>query len=133
MCPAAMTLDIMNWFLILTPKALPIRTSNWHAKKLLITGFGGSILYRQEGINQYIQFEAFLRAYSLLACLIWNLIHYGRFLDIFITHSPAKPKAISTFWYSTISVIFHRTRVYLCNRLKMPRVNLSKNTINNRT
>jgi Icc-related predicted phosphoesterase len=57
-------------------------------KNFLIAGFGGSIRYRPEGINQYNQFEAFLRAYRLLPGLIWNRIHYGRFLDILITHSP---------------------------------------------
>jgi Icc-related predicted phosphoesterase len=54
----------------------------------LIAGFGGSIRYRPDGINQYTQFEAFLRAYRLVPGLIWNRIHYGRFLDILITHSP---------------------------------------------
>jgi uncharacterized protein len=57
-------------------------------KTFLIAGFGGSIRYRPDGINQYTQFEAFLRAYRLLPGLIWNRIHYGRFLDILITHSP---------------------------------------------
>jgi len=57
-------------------------------KNFLIAGFGGSIRYRPDGINQYNQFEAFLRAYRLLPGLIWNRIHYGRFLDILITHSP---------------------------------------------
>jgi Icc-related predicted phosphoesterase len=57
-------------------------------KTFLIAGFGGSIRYRPDGINQYNQFEAFLRAYRLLPGLIWNRIHYGRFLDILITHSP---------------------------------------------
>ena len=57
-------------------------------KNFLIAGFGGSIRYRPDGINQYNQFEAFLRAYRLLPGLIWNRIHYGRFLDILVTHSP---------------------------------------------
>jgi Icc-related predicted phosphoesterase len=57
-------------------------------KNFLIAGFGGSIRYRPDGINQYTQFEAFLRAYRLVPGLIWNRIHYGRFLDILITHSP---------------------------------------------
>jgi uncharacterized protein len=55
---------------------------------LLIAGFGGSIRYRPDGVNQYNQAEAFSRAAYLLALLFWNRIRYGRALDILITHSP---------------------------------------------
>ena len=57
-------------------------------KKFLIGGFGGSIRYRPDGINQYSQFEAYLRAFVLLPRLILNRIQYGRALDILISHSP---------------------------------------------
>jgi Icc-related predicted phosphoesterase len=57
-------------------------------KTFLIGGFGGSILYRPNGTNQYSQNEAFLRAYRLLPRLLLNRLQYGRSLDILITHSP---------------------------------------------
>jgi hypothetical protein len=56
--------------------------------KFLIGGFGGSIRYHPDGINQYTQFEAYLRAFRLLPYLIRNRIQYGRALDILISHSP---------------------------------------------
>ncbi len=57
-------------------------------KTFLIGGFGGSIRYRHDGINQYSQSEAYLRMFALLPRLILNRIQYGRALDILITHSP---------------------------------------------
>ena len=57
-------------------------------KGLLVAGFGGCIRYRPDGVNQYTQTEAYIRAYYLMAGLFWNLFRYGRFLDILITHSP---------------------------------------------
>lgn len=55
---------------------------------LLIAGFGGSIRYRPDGVNQYTQGEANGRALQLMLGLFWNRIRYGRALDILITHSP---------------------------------------------
>lgn len=57
-------------------------------KKFLIGGFGGSILYRPDGTNQYTQTEAYLRAFRMLPRLMLNRMNYGRVLDILITHSP---------------------------------------------
>lgn len=57
-------------------------------KKFLIGGLGGCIRYRPDGVNQYSQFEAHMRALRLIPGLLWNRIHYGRYLDILITHSP---------------------------------------------
>jgi Icc-related predicted phosphoesterase len=57
-------------------------------KTFLIGGFGGSIRYRPDGVNQYTQAEAYLRAFSLLPRLILNRMQYGRALDILISHSP---------------------------------------------
>lgn len=57
-------------------------------KKFLIGGFGGSIRYRPDGVNQYSQSEAWLRAFRLIPGLLLNRIHYGRYLDILISHSP---------------------------------------------
>ena len=57
-------------------------------KKFLIGGFGGSILYRPNGTNQYSQTEAYFRAFRMLPRLLLNKLNYGRSLDILITHSP---------------------------------------------
>ncbi len=57
-------------------------------KGLLIAGFGGSVRYRPDGVNQYSQLEAYLRAVRLAPFLLWNRLRYGRALDILITHSP---------------------------------------------
>ncbi len=57
-------------------------------KNVLIGGFGGSIRYRPDGINQYTQSEARLRAFRMLPALLLNRIKYGRAMDILISHSP---------------------------------------------
>jgi len=57
-------------------------------KKFLVGGFGGSIHYRPDGVNQYTQSEAYFRAFTLVPRLILNKMNYGRALDILITHSP---------------------------------------------
>jgi len=57
-------------------------------KTFLVGGFGGSVQYRPDGTNQYTQFKAYRRAFRLLPRLLLNRIHYGRMLDILITHSP---------------------------------------------
>ncbi len=57
-------------------------------KNLLVGGFGGSIRYRPDGVNQYTQSEAYFRASRLLPGLLLNRIKYGRALDILISHSP---------------------------------------------
>ncbi len=57
-------------------------------KNILIGGFGGCIRYRPDGVNQYTQSEARLRAFEMLPRLLANSIRYGRALDILISHSP---------------------------------------------
>lgn len=54
----------------------------------LIGGFGGSVWYRPDGVNQYTQQGAFLRAFTMLPKLLFNRIRYKRALDILISHSP---------------------------------------------
>jgi len=56
--------------------------------KFLIGGFGGSIRYRPDGINQYSQTDAYYRAMLMLPRLLLNRLQYGRALDILISHSP---------------------------------------------
>jgi Icc-related predicted phosphoesterase len=57
-------------------------------KKFLIGGFGGCIRYRPDGINQYSQSEAYLRAFRMLPRLFLNRIQFGRAIDVLISHSP---------------------------------------------
>jgi len=55
----------------------------------IIGGFGGSVCYQTNAVNQYSQTEAYWRAFRMLPRLLWNRITKGRALDILITHSPA--------------------------------------------
>lgn len=59
-----------------------------YCKKIIIGGLGGSIRYRPDGVNQYTQSEARLRALGMLPRLLLNRIRYGRPMDILISHSP---------------------------------------------
>ena len=65
---------------------LDLKTAS--VKGLLIAGLGGCNRYRPDGVNQYTQRQAFLRAYILFLRLLGNQVRYGRRLDILITHSP---------------------------------------------
>jgi Icc-related predicted phosphoesterase len=56
---------------------------------LLLAGFGGSVRYRPDGVNQYDQGTAFVRAAGLMPTLTRNRLLYGRALDVLVTHSPA--------------------------------------------
>jgi Icc-related predicted phosphoesterase len=59
-----------------------------HVRGMLLAGLGGSIRYRPDGVNQYTQTGAYLRAAQLAPALLRNRARYGRALDILITHSP---------------------------------------------
>jgi Icc-related predicted phosphoesterase len=65
---------------------LDLKTAS--AKGFLLAGLGGSIRYRPDGVNQYTQGEAFLRAYRLTYRILFSQLRYRRNLDILITHSP---------------------------------------------
>jgi Icc-related predicted phosphoesterase len=65
---------------------LDLKTAS--VKGLLLAGFGGSIRYRSDGVNQYTQRQAFFRAYRLLLRLLVSQKRHGRGLDILIAHSP---------------------------------------------
>ena len=58
------------------------------ARGLSLAGFGGSIRYRPDGVNQYTQSEANVRALALLPRLLWHRLRFGRGVDILIAHSP---------------------------------------------
>ena len=54
----------------------------------VIGGLGGSIRYRPDGVNQYTQLEAYVRALQLMARVWFNRLRHGRDLDLLISHSP---------------------------------------------
>jgi Icc-related predicted phosphoesterase len=55
---------------------------------LLLAGLGGSILYNNEGHDQYTETQMALRAWRLTPRLLLNRRRYGRYLDILLTHAP---------------------------------------------
>jgi len=57
--------------------------------RILIVGLGGSMVYNF-GKHQYSEIQMTFRIIKLFPKLIFNKIVYGRFLDIFITHSPPR-------------------------------------------
>ena len=57
-------------------------------KGVILAGLGGSLRYREDGVNQYNQTEAYLRSLMLVFPLLWNRARYGRSADILVTHSP---------------------------------------------
>jgi Icc-related predicted phosphoesterase len=65
---------------------LDLKTARYNG--LLLAGFGGSIRYRPDGVNQYSHRQAFFRAYRLLIKLLGNQVRFGRKLDVLISHSP---------------------------------------------
>ena len=66
---------------------LDLRTA--FSRGLLLAGLGGCNRYRPDGVNQYTQAQAFVRAMLLIPGLAWNRARYGRALDVLVTHSPA--------------------------------------------
>lgn len=54
---------------------------------LLLAGFGGSVRYRPDGVNQYTQNEATLRAITMLPALLARRLR-GQRVDVLICHSP---------------------------------------------
>ena len=57
---------------------------------LLIAGLEGSILYRPNAAFQYTEHQMFWRALKLVPRLLINRVLHGRYLDVFIAHSPAR-------------------------------------------
>jgi len=56
---------------------------------LLIAGMGGSIDYNH-GENQYTDNQMYFKLLKMVPRLLMNKILYGRYLDIFLTHSPPR-------------------------------------------
>jgi len=57
-------------------------------KGIILAGLGGSIRYRQDGVNQYGQTEMYFRTLKVIFPLMWNRAQYGRAVDVLVTHSP---------------------------------------------
>lgn len=66
-----------------------LRIKNIAEKPLLLAGISGSIRYNK-GLCQFTDFEMKLKLLAMIPKLIFNKIRYGRYLDIFLTHSPAR-------------------------------------------
>jgi Icc-related predicted phosphoesterase len=56
-------------------------------KGLIIAGLGGSIRYN-DGKNQFTDFQMQMKCLRLIPRLLFNRLVYGRYLDLFLTHSP---------------------------------------------
>lgn len=56
---------------------------------LLIAGFGGSKRYNNEE-NQYTEWRMKTKMLRVLPHLFWNRLVHGRYIDIVLTHAPAK-------------------------------------------
>jgi Icc-related predicted phosphoesterase len=54
---------------------------------LLIAGFEGSVRYRQ-GLFMYTQSEMWMFVIGIVPRLLWNILRYGRALDVLATHAP---------------------------------------------
>jgi uncharacterized protein len=57
---------------------------------LLIAGLEGCVRYRPGAAFQYTEQQMFWRALRLVPRLLINRVLYGRYLDIFIAHAPAR-------------------------------------------
>ncbi|MEA3351700.1 MAG: metallophosphoesterase [Chloroflexota bacterium] len=54
----------------------------------LIAGIEGSIRYKPQGKFQYSQRQMWLYVMQLIPSFFYNNLHYGRYLDIFVSHAP---------------------------------------------
>jgi Icc-related predicted phosphoesterase len=59
-------------------------------KRLLIAGLEGSMRYNSRPHYQYTEREMAWEVWRLAPSLVWNRLRYGRYLDILLTHAPAK-------------------------------------------
>ena len=62
------------------------RNARWQG--ILMAGVEGSVRYNNRGYFQYTQSEMWGHVIGLVPGLLINKMFYGRYLDIFITHSP---------------------------------------------
>ena len=60
-----------------------------NVKGILVAGLGGSMWYNGNP-NQYTDFQMYIKVFKLIPKLLLNKVVHGRYLDIFLTHSPPK-------------------------------------------
>lgn len=66
-------------------KVIRDRTTN-----LIIGGLPGSPRYSGEGGQQFTEFEMFMKILKMLPGLIKHRMRHGRWLDVLLTHAPAR-------------------------------------------
>lgn len=59
-----------------------------HYQGVLLAGVQGSIRYNKQSPFQYTQSQMWSHVYNLIPALMFNRLRYGRFVDIFVSHSP---------------------------------------------
>ncbi len=69
--------------------AVDLHTRVFNFKGLLLAGVEGSLRYR-EGPFLYSQSQMWLNVIRLVPGLLRNRYSFGRYLDIFVTHAPAR-------------------------------------------
>ena len=74
-------------------RSYPLGAENLHRRfirkdGLIITGVEGSIQYNRKTPYQYSQGSMWSHVLSLVPGLLFNKVVYGKYLDIFVTHSP---------------------------------------------
>jgi Icc-related predicted phosphoesterase len=57
---------------------------------LLVAGLQGAPRYARHAAYQYTERQMVRRAFRLIPRLLWNRIRHGRYLDLLITHAPAR-------------------------------------------
>jgi len=74
-------------------RRFPLGGKNIHRRTLtthngmLLAGLEGCLRYNR-GPYQYSQRQMWLNVFRLVPGLFWNRLHYGRYLDYFVTHAP---------------------------------------------
>ena len=56
---------------------------------MTLAGVAGSIRYNKKAVYQYTQGQMWYHVFSLVPGLFLNRLLYGRYLDLFVTHSPS--------------------------------------------
>jgi len=64
-----------------------LHRTSLYEKRLLLAGLEGSVRYR-DGLFQYTQYEMWFNVVQLIPQLVINKLRYGRYLDVFVAHSP---------------------------------------------
>jgi len=59
-------------------------------KGVIMLGVEGSVRYSSRGRYQYTQSEMWEHVFSLVPGLLLNRLRYGRYMDVFVTHSPPR-------------------------------------------